>query len=155
VQNGDVQVMSAGTGIRHSEVNAKSDQDMKLLQIWLFPNKKNVTPRYDQISIKDIETTNAFYQVLSPSADDQGVWIHQDAWFHLGEFNKDTTTHYTINKTGNGVYAFVIEGHAEIAGQALDRRDGFGIWNVDDFEIKVAQDSRILLMEVPMEVSQS
>jgi len=153
VQNGDVQVMSAGTGITHSEFNANKDQDMKLLQIWLFPNKRNVTPRYDQISIKDIQKKNAFYQILSPSAADQGVWIHQDAWFHLGKFDKETSTQYQINKTGNGVYAFVIEGTAEIAGQGLEKRDGFGIWNVKDFAIKAAKNSRILLMEVPMKIA--
>lgn len=153
VQHGDVQVMSAGTGIRHSEYNANTDQDMKLLQIWLFPNKKNVTPRYDQISIKDIEKKNEFYQVLSPNANDQGVWIHQDAWFHLGEFEQDVVTNYEVNKSGNGVYAFVIEGSAEIAGQTLEKRDGFGIWNTEGFEIKADKNSRILLMEVPMQLS--
>ena len=153
VQNGDVQVMSAGTGITHSEFNANKDQDMKLLQIWLFPNKKNVEPRYDQISIKDIEQKNAFYQVLSPSANDQGVWIHQDAWFNLGEFDHEVCTTYKINKSGNGVYAFVIEGTAEIAGQALEKRDGFGLWNIDEFEIKADKNSRLLLMEVPMKIS--
>lgn len=153
VRDGDVQVMSAGTGIRHSEFNAKSDQYVKLLQIWLFPNKKSVQPRYDQISIKDIERKNEFYQILSPNADDQGVWIHQDAWFYLGEFDESFDTRYEINKSGNGVYAFIIEGTAEIAGQALEKRDGFGIWNVEDFEIKANKNSRILLMEVPMQIS--
>ncbi len=153
VQHGDVQVMSAGTGITHSEFNANTDKDMKLLQIWLFPNKKNVTPRYDQISIKDIQKKNEFYQVLSPSADDQGVWIHQDAWFSLGEFDEDTTSHYTINKKGNGVYAFIIEGNAQIGTQALSIRDGFGIWDVEDFSIKANKGSRILLMEVPMQIT--
>ena len=153
VQHGDVQVMSAGTGIRHSEFNANDDQHVKLLQIWLFPNKKNVVPRYDQISIKDIEQKNEFYQILSPNQDDQGVWIHQNAWFQLGEFDKEVCTNYKINKTGNGVYAFIIEGTAEIAGQALEKRDGFGIWNVEDFEIKADKNSRILLMEIPMQLS--
>lgn len=152
VRHGDVQAMSAGTGIRHSEFNANDDQDMKLLQIWLFPKKKNIQPRYDQISIKEIEKKNEFYQVLSPNTDDQGVWIHQDAWFHLGEFDQEICTNYKINKTGNGVYAFVIEGTAEIAGQALEKRDGFGMWNMDGFEIKADKNSRILLMEVPMEL---
>ena len=152
VQHGDVQVMSAGTGIRHSEFNANDDQPVSLLQIWLFPNKKNVTPRYDQISIKDIEQKNEFYQVLSPSANDQGVWIHQDAWFHLGKFDQDVCKNYKINKSGNGVYAFIIEGTAEIAGQTLSKRDGFGIWEIDEFEIKANKDSRILLMEVPMQL---
>ena len=91
--------------------------------------------------------------MLSPNADDQGVWIHQDAWFHLGDFDKEINTSYKINKPGNGVYAFVIQGDAEIAGQPLSTRDGFGIWNVDEFEIKADKDSRILLMEVPMDLS--
>ena len=148
-----MQVMSAGTGIQHSEFNANDDQYVNLLQIWLFPNKKNIEPRYDQISIKDIEQKNEFYQILSPNPDDQGVWIHQDAWFQLGEFDKEVCTNYKINKSGNGVYAFIIEGTAEIAGQALEKRDGFGIWNVEDFEIKADKNSRILLMEIPMQLS--
>lgn len=152
VQHGDVQVMSAGMGIRHSEYNANDDKDMKLLQIWVMPNKKNVEPRYDQISVKDIEKKNEFYQVLSPDASDQGVWIHQDAWFHLGNFDQEIATEYKIKKTGNGVYAFIIDGSAEISGQQLNKRDGFGIWNVDHFNIKADKNSRILLMEVPMEI---
>ena len=153
IKHGDVQVMSAGTGITHSEFNANKDSNINLLQIWLFPNKKNVTPRYDQISIKDIEKQNEFYQILSPSKDDAGVWIHQDAWFHLGKFDKEVCTNYQIKKAGNGLYAFVIEGTAEVAGQTLEKRDGFGIWNVADLEIKAAKNSRILLMEVPMTLS--
>ncbi|MCL4146675.1 UNVERIFIED_CONTAM: hypothetical protein GTU68_006892 [Idotea baltica] len=153
VQHGDVQAMSAGTGITHSEFNANSDQDMKLLQIWLFPNKKNIQPRYDQISVKGIAKHNEFYQILSPTADDQGVWIHQDAWFHLGEFDEDKTTNYKLNKIGNGVYVFMIEGTAEIQGQQLEKRDGFGIWNLSDFSIKASEKSRILLMEVPMQIT--
>ena len=153
VQNGDVQVMSAGTGITHSEFNANDDQDMKLLQIWLFPKKKNVTPRYDQISIKEIEKKNEFYQVLSPNADDQGVWIHQDAWFHLGEFDQDSETSYSIKKSGNGVYAFVIKGSAIMAGQEVNERDGFGIWSTDKFDIKAQKGSKILLMDIPMEIN--
>ena len=153
VQYGDVQVMSAGTGIRHSEFNANQDKHVKLLQIWLFPNKKDVQPRYDQISIKDIKKKNEFYQILSPSANDQGVWIHQDAWFHLGKFDSEFSTNYKLNKPGNGVYAFIIEGTAEIAGQKLEKRDGFGIWNVKDFQINADKNSRILLMEVPMQPS--
>lgn len=153
IQSGEVQVMSAGTGITHSEFNANSDKDVKLLQIWLFPKKRSVTPRYEQISIKEIEKSNEFYQILSPSSEDQGVWIHQDAWFHLGKFDKETNTKYNLKKKGNGVYAFVIEGSAEINGQTLEKRDGFGIWNVEDFEVKACENSRVLLMEVPMELS--
>ncbi len=152
IQHGDVQVMSAGTGIRHSEFNANADKDVKLLQIWLFPNKKNVVPRYDQITLKDIQIKNQFYQILSPNTNDQGVWIHQDAWFHLGEFDQNKSQEYSIKKKGNGVYAFVIEGSAEIAGQSANKRDAVGVWDIDQFEIKANKGSRILLMDVPMQM---
>ncbi len=150
IKQGDVQVMSAGTGVHHSEYNKKDDSEVKFLQIWVFPNKKSVTPRYDQISINDIKKPNEFYQVLSPNKDDQGVWIHQDAWFHLGEFEAEKTSTYTINKSGNGVYAFILDGEVEIEGQKLSKRDGFGIWNVEAFSFKSISESRVLLMEVPM-----
>lgn len=150
IKEGDVQVMSAGTGITHSEYNKNKDKPVKFLQIWVFPNKKNVTPRYDQISIRDIERQNEFYQVLSPNPDDQGVWIHQDAWFHLGKFDKDATTQYQLKRKGNGMYFFVLDGEVEVAGQRLGKRDGFGIWNTEAVSMKALSLSRVLLMEVPM-----
>lgn len=154
IREGDVQVMSAGTGIQHSEYNKNSDQEVKFLQIWVFPNKRNVEPRYDQISIRDIEKENAFYQVLSPNPDDEGVWVHQDAWFHLGKFEAGATDSYHIKKEGNGVYAFILEGEVEIDGQILDKRDGFGIWDTDSFNVTSLTNSRVLLMEVPMSLDQ-
>lgn len=154
IKEGEVQVMSAGTGIFHSEYNKNPDKPVKFLQIWVFPNKRNVEPRYDQISIRDIEKENAFYQVLSPNPEDEGVWIHQDAWFHLGKFESDAETSYQIHKEGNGVYAFILEGEVEINGQKLEKRDGFGLWETDSFEFKSLTDSRVLLMEVPMSLSQ-
>ncbi len=150
IKEGDVQVMSAGTGISHSEVNKNADKDVKFLQIWVFPNKKNVEPRYDQISTKDIQKENKFYQVLSPDKDDQGVWVHQDAWFNLGMFAKDKSDEYKIHKPGNGVYAFILEGEVEINGETLSRRDGMGIWNTDSIMVNAIKDSRVLLMEVPI-----
>ncbi|RIV42845.1 pirin family protein [Flagellimonas pelagia] len=154
IKEGEVQVMSAGTGIFHSEYNKNPDKPVKFLQIWVFPNKRNVEPRYDQISIRDIEKENAFYQVLSPNPDDEGVWIHQDAWFHLGKFESGAEASYQIHKEGNGVYAFILEGEVEINGQKLEKRDGFGLWETDSFEFKSVTDSRVLLMEVPMSLSQ-
>ena len=154
IKEGDVQVMSAGTGVEHSEYNKNSDQEVKFLQIWVFPNKRNVEPRYDQISIREIEKKNTFYQVLSPSSEDEGVWIHQDAWFHLGKFEAGSTDSYQIKKEGNGVYAFVLEGEVEINGQKLEKRDGFGLWDVDAFDFTSTSDSRVLLMEVPMSLGQ-
>ncbi len=152
IKNGDVQVLSAGTGVHHSEYNRNADQEVKFLQIWIFPKIKNVTPRYDQISIENIAKKNEFYQVLSPNADDAGVWIHQDAWFHIGDFDVDTNQSYQIKNNGNGLYAFVLEGEAEINGQALETRDGFGVWDVNEIAINAKKGSRILLMDVPMNI---
>ncbi|MEC7265156.1 MAG: pirin family protein [Bacteroidota bacterium] len=154
IKEGEVQVMSAGTGIFHSEYNKNPDKPVKFLQIWVFPNKRNVEPRYDQISIRDIEKENAFYQVLSPNPEDEGVWIHQDAWFQLGKFESGAEASYQIHKEGNGVYAFVLDGEVEINGQKLEKRDGFGLWEMDSFDFKSLTNSRVLLMEVPMSLSQ-
>lgn len=151
IKEGDVQVMSAGTGITHSEYNKNSDKTVKFLQIWVFPNKRSVTPRYDQISLKDIVKKNEFYQILSPNKDDQGVWIHQDAWFHLGKFDKDNSDTYTFKKEGNGVYLFVLEGEVEVNNEKLQKRDGIGIWNTNSISVKATEDARVLLMEVPMD----
>ncbi|UKB82520.1 pirin family protein [Chryseobacterium sp. MEBOG06] len=151
IKSGDIQVMSAGTGIMHSEFNRNSDQSVKFLQIWVYPNKRNVTPRYDQITLNKTKSHNRFQQILSPNADDEGVWIHQDAWFHLGTFDKDTETVYEIKKKGNGAYFFIIKGSAEIEGQKVEERDGFGVWDIKDLNIKILQeDTEILIMEVPM-----
>lgn len=150
IKNGDVQVMSAGTGIQHSEFNPNANLKTKSLQIWVFPNKRNVTPRYQQISLNKEDRNNRLQQILSPNPDDDGVWIHQDAWFHMGKFDKGTTTTYTIKKEGNGVYAFILSGTLTINGQELDTRDGFGIWDVTTLDIKMITDAEILLLEVPM-----
>lgn len=152
IKEGDVQVMSAGTGIFHSEYNKNADKDVKFLQIWLFPNAKNVTPRYDQISIRQIEKDNSFYQILSPSKEDEGVWIHQDAWFHIGKFTQQTATNYSFKKEGNGLYVFVLDGSAKVGDQELTKRDGYGIWNTNEVNIAAEKGSRILLMEVPMTI---
>lgn len=151
IQHGDIQVMSAGTGVQHSEFNASDSEPVKLLQIWLFPNQKNVTPRYDQLTLDVAERHNNFQQILSPDANDQGVWIHQDAWFSLGKFDQDFETSYTIKKEGNGVYVFVINGRVEIDGQTLDQRDGMGVWDTTAIQFKsLSPNAEVLLMDVPM-----
>ncbi|MEM6726817.1 MAG: pirin family protein [Bacteroidota bacterium] len=152
IKSGDVQVMSAGSGVYHSEMNNNKNEEVRFFQIWMFPNAQNVTPRYDQISLEDINLKNELAQILSPNAEDQGVWVHQEAWFHLGDLDKGFNTTYDIKKTENGVYAFLIEGDATINGQALNRRDGFGMWDVDQIDIQADSDAKILLMEVPMNV---
>ena len=150
IKNGDVQVMSAGTGITHSEFNANAKQEVKLLQIWLFPNQRNVKPRYDQLSLQSIKKIDTFYQILSPNSNDEGVWIHQNAWFSLGEFTSTKQLNYDLKSKQNGVYAFIIEGQATIQNQKLYKRDGFGIWNTDFLDITATKGAKILLMEVPM-----
>lgn len=149
IKSGDIQIMSAGTGIMHSEYNNNHDMPVKFLQIWVIPNKKNVAPRYDQLTLKDIAKENEFYQVLSPDKDDQGVWIHQDAWFHLGDFEKGSSDEYKIKKEGNGVYAFILDGEVTINDEKLSRRDGMGIWNADSISVSATTNARVLLMEVP------
>ena len=150
ITHGEVQVMSAGTGIQHSEYNKNKDKELKLLQIWVFPNKKNVEPRYDQIKLNLADRKNKLQQILSPNANDEGSWIHQDAWFHMTDLDAGKNLNYTLKKKGNGVYCFILEGDVNINGQDLNRRDGLGITNTDTFEIKAQTDSAILLMEVPM-----
>jgi redox-sensitive bicupin YhaK (pirin superfamily) len=152
IKNGDIQAMSAGTGIYHSEYNQDKDKRVKFLQIWLYPNKRNVEPRYDQITLNLADRENKLQQVLSPNADDAGVWIHQDAWFNLGKFDKGISTEYTIHKEGNGVYAFVLSGQVEINGQQLNNRDALGIWDTDKFTITATADAEFLLMDVPMSI---
>ncbi|MGZ3919787.1 MAG: pirin family protein [Bacteroidia bacterium] len=150
IKHGDIQVMSAGTGVQHSEYNKNKDKPVKFLQIWVFPNKRNVAPRYDQITLKLEERHNKFQQVLSPSPDDDGVWIHQDAWFHMGNFDKDVSAEYELKKKDNGVYIFVLSGDVTVNEQRLGSRDGYGIWETEKINFKADTDCEILLMEVPM-----
>jgi redox-sensitive bicupin YhaK (pirin superfamily) len=152
IKQGEIQVMSAGTGITHSEFNHSANEEVKFLQIWVFPNKGNVTPRYDQIKLPQA-IPNTFQQILSPSPDDAGVWIHQDAWFNLGEFDKGAETSYQLhNAASNGVYAFVLDGDVTINDQSLNKRDGLGIWNTESITIKADSTAKILLMEIPMNI---
>ncbi len=153
IKAGDVQVMSAGTGVYHSEYNKNKEDEVRFLQIWVFPNKKDVTPRYDQITLDNNEALSGFQQILSPDQDDAGVWIHQDAWFHIGDLAPDYSGSYSVKKDGNGIYTFVLEGEVSINGQILKKRDGYGVWDVDDIDIKSNSEGRVLLMDVPMQLS--
>ena len=150
ISAGEVQVMSAGTGIYHSEFNAEKNLSLSLLQIWIFPDTKNVIPRYEQISITELEKENELYQILSPSATDQGVWIHQQAWFSLGNFTTEWEGSYQLHRPESGVYVFVIEGDAVIAGNKLNKRDGIGMSEVSEIEIKTFVGTKLLVMEVPV-----
>lgn len=151
IETGEIQVMSAGTGITHSEMNGDANEPVKFLQIWVIPNKGSVEPRYQQLRMIDDTKPNAFNQVLSPNPDDAGVWIHQDAWFHMGHFDKGVTQSYDLKDTRNGVYVLVLEGSVTVNGNTLDTRDGLGIWDTKSFTIDADEDARVLLMEVPMQ----
>jgi len=153
IKEGDIQAMSAGTGIFHSEYNKNKDQLVKFLQIWIYPNKKNVAPRYDQVTLALKDRHNKLQQILSPNPDDEGVWIHQDAWFHIGKFDNDFSALYELKKPGNGVYAFVLKGDFTIGNIGLNERDGLGIWDTNAIKITAnSADAEILLMEVPMSI---
>ena len=151
IEAGEVQVMSAGTGVQHSEVNAKQDEAINLFQIWIFPNKQNVTPRYDQIRYDEEALNNNFLQVVSPNPDDAGTWIQQQAWIHLSQLEEGKSLSYELKQKGNGVYILNIDGTFEIAEQTLNNRDAIGIWETESVTIHANKTSRLLLIEVPME----
>ncbi|HSN47495.1 MAG TPA: pirin family protein [Flavobacterium sp.] len=150
---GEVQVMSAGTGVQHSEMNASQKEQAKTLQLWIFPDKEDVTPRYDQKSFDIENQINTFVNIVCPKEKNDGnaLWVHQQTFFNLGIFEKDTTITYKINIPENGVYLFLIEGEIEVDSQILKQRDAMGIIDFDQFEIKINSKAKILLVEVPMQ----
>lgn len=150
IREGDVQVMSAGTGVNHSEYNKNKDREVAFLQIWITPNKANVTPRYDQVSLNPDELKGGWHTILGPEGKTDGLWIYQDTWFHLGDFKSGNSVSYQIREPGNGLYIFVLEGAVATSGETLNRRDALGIWDIEDLEFHIDKDSRVLLMEVPM-----
>ncbi len=148
IEAGEVQVMSAGTGIYHSEFNPNQNQAVNLFQIWIFPNRKQVEPRYAQ---RKYELQNgAFSTLVGPENSGVATWIHQDAWLSMGEFAADSQTSYTIQSTGNGVYLMVIEGEIQIGDQKLEKRDAIGISQTEKVEISCKQNTKMLVIEVPM-----
>lgn len=153
INKGDIQVMSAGTGIMHSEENASASEVVKFLQIWIIPNEVDVKPRYDQINFKENLIPNQFTQIVSPNPDDDGLWIHQDAWLHWGSFNDDVTITYDIKKSGNGIFIFVLEGSVNVEEIDLSKRDALGILEVDNIRLDIGKNSEILIIEVPTELS--
>ncbi len=150
IRKGDIQIMSAGTGIQHSEYNKNKDAEVKFLQIWIIPNKKNVTPRYDQITLNPLDRKNQLQQIISPYPDDAGIWIHQNAWFYLADFDTDFSLSYSLKSKENGVYIFILNGQIQINDLTLHSRDGLGIWDTDRIEINVSANTSFLLMDLPM-----
>ncbi|TRZ41426.1 pirin family protein [Robertkochia solimangrovi] len=153
IKEGDVQSMSAGTGIFHSEKNKNNDKAVKFLQIWILPKKRNIPPTYDQITMKLEDRLNKFQQIVSPNPEDDGVSINQDAWFNITTLEAGKSLTYKLHDPEkNGVYAFVLEGDVNINGTALERRDGLGISESDTLEVQAESDTQLLLMEVPMSI---
>ncbi len=152
IRQNDVQIMSAGTGVYHSEYNKNKDKQVNFLQIWVLPKVRNIEPRYDQMTFSQESRINKLQQVVSPHKGDDGVQINQDAWFYLGNLKKGFKTNHAIRLRGNGAYAFVIEGEVTVNGQLLNKRDGFGVWNAESLSIEATGDVELLLMEIPMEV---
>ena len=151
VSQGEIQVMSTGKGVFHSEYNNSPDRPAKFLQIWIFPNRLNVEPRYDQARLDPAKGHNRLQQILSPNPGGEGVWIYQDAWFHMGRFDAEKEFRYESKKKGNGIYLFVIKGAFQVDGQRLEARDGLGITGADSVALRSQQpDSEILIMDVPM-----
>ncbi|MEK9559188.1 MAG: pirin family protein [Flavobacteriaceae bacterium] len=150
IRSGDIQVMSAGSGVEHSEMNASSSEPVAFLQIWIFPKVENVTPRYDQITLKVEDSTNQWQQILSPNKEDEGVWIHQDAFMHLNHLDSQGSATYTLKNAANGVFLFVIEGEVIVEGEQLGRRDAIGITEVAQFTLKAQTNTKLLAIEVPM-----
>lgn len=167
VGKGEIQVMSTGSGVFHSEYNNSKTSPAEFLQIWVFPNRLNVTPRYDQVRINPSNQHNALQRIISPfpgpeeshdgphdgpDRPDEGSWIYQDAWFHMGVFDAGREFTYHRKKTGNGIYLFIIAGAFLLDGHRLERRDGLGITGSDNLKLKaIEQGSQILVMDVPME----
>lgn len=152
IRAGDVQVMSAGTGIMHSEYNQSRQDPVKFLQIWVIPRERGVTPRYQQITLDPSALKNRLHQIVSPEASGDGVWIHQDAWFHLGDLEAGHSGTYRLNRPDtHGVYAFVLEGRVTLAGHDLGPRDALGVWGTDGLDYRVREQTRLLIMEVPMD----
>ena len=151
IRQHDVQIMSAGSGIAHSEMNGNKDKEVKFLQIWVLPKLHNITPRYEQKSFLPENRVNQILNVVAPDNQD-AVFINQDAWFSLGNFSKDFSIDYPIKKTGNGVYVFVLNGNVIINDQSLETRDGLGIWDTDKLNITASTNAEILLIDVPMEI---
>lgn len=150
IRKGDVQVMSAGTGVEHSEFNHNKDKQVKVLQIWVFPRAKNLPPRYGQSYFDASERANKWQLIVSPNSEESETWINQDAWFQLACLDKGNQLDYTLKKTGNGVYLFVIEGAVEVGDDLLNKRDGIGITGEEKLIIKSSSDAELLLMELPM-----
>jgi hypothetical protein len=150
IKTGDVQIMSAGSGLQHSEMNGSNTEKVKFLQIWVFPKLRNIPPRYDQKSFDPQARKNGLQLIVSPEKSESSIWINQDAWFSMTAPGKGQTIQYTLHRKGNGVYLFLLHGKVSVNGISLQERDGLGISETDSFSIEASDDAEALLMEIPM-----
>ncbi|TAF45227.1 MAG: pirin family protein [Sphingobacteriales bacterium] len=150
IKKGDIQILSAGSGIKHSEYNKSKDSEVQLLQIWVMPNCINITPSYDQISLNVADRYNNLQLIVSPNKTDEGVFIRQNAWFYLADFDTNFTQNYTLKSKGNGVYVFNLKGQLKVNDTLLDSRDGYGVWDVAEINLTAQSRTEFLMMEVPM-----
>lgn len=150
IRSGEVQIMSAGSGIAHSEKNASTTEDVNFLQIWVFPKERNIKPRYEQREFAVTDRQNKLQTVVSPGKENGALWINQDAWFSLTHLSPGTTLDYSLHRGGGGVYIFVVEGSISVGDQVLSRRDGLGVYDTETISIKAVAEAEVLLMEVPL-----
>ena len=152
IEAGDIQVMSAGSGIEHSEVNASSQNSLTLFQLWIHSQRQDVTPRYEQKKIAPLLTDNAFTTIVKPKQEalKDDIWIHQQAYISIGNFSDQTQTNYSMQQSQNGVYIMVIEGSIVLADQTLQHRDAIGLWNTNSVDMTITKNSKVLVVEVPM-----
>ena len=152
IEAGDIQVMSAGSGIEHSEVNASSQNSLTLFQLWIHSQRQDVTPRYEQKKIAPLLTDNAFTTIVKPKQEalKDDIWIHQQAYISIGNFSNETQTNYSMLQSQNGVYIMVIEGSIAVADQTLQHRDAIGLWNTNSVDMTITKNSKVLVVEVPM-----
>jgi len=150
IHAGEVQVMSAGTGVQHSEYNHSKTEAANTLQIWLFPRERNVEPRYDQKSFTNAFKQNELTTLISPEKNGDALWINQDATFAMGAFDAAQTINYNISRPENGAYIFVLEGSVKINDQILNKKDALGVYDTSSIVIDTQESTRLLIIDVPM-----
>lgn len=150
IKAGDIQIMSAGTGVQHSEANASATEPVTLFQVWIFPKERNIKPRYDQKTFDINERKNKWQTVVSPIDADNALWINQDARFALANLDAGKEITYSNTFKGNGVFLVAINGKVEVNGQTLNNRDALGISESENFTITASEDAELLAIEIPM-----
>ena len=152
IRTGDVQIMSAGSGLMHSEYNGSDTDTVNFLQIWIFPKERDIKPRYEQLTFDKSQRKDAWQRVVSPNPDDKAVWINQDSVFHLADLSKGKKLTYTFEFADSGVFIMVLSGAVTVGGQDLQKRDAIGIWETDQVELVAQEDAELLAIEVPMHI---